>query len=105
MGRVGMLARTVRPDSRRHRPLPLLNAGAAMAPSCSIGLIYSNRPESPCFQAGDEWRLLSPTPGCYTAYELSLSPWGIMAWGATPRSSRLQSGEMSHCYSLNAPRI
>jgi hypothetical protein len=27
--------------------------------------------------------------------ELRLSPWGIMAWGATPRSSRLQPGEMS----------
>ena len=25
----------------------------------------------------------------------SLSPWGIMAWGTTPRSSRLQPGEMS----------
>jgi hypothetical protein len=34
-------------------------------------------------------------PGCYTLRELWLSPWGIMAWGATPRSSRLQPGEMS----------
>ena len=29
-------------------------------------------------------------------HELWLSPWGIMAWGATPKSSRIQSGEMSH---------
>jgi hypothetical protein len=36
-----------------------------------------------------------PTPGCYTACELWLSPWGIMAWGTTPGSSRFQPGEMS----------
>ena len=31
----------------------------------------------------------------YTACELRLSPWGIMAWGATPGSSRFPPGEMS----------
>jgi hypothetical protein len=33
--------------------------------------------------------------------EFGLSPWGVMAWGATPRSSRLQPGEMSLLYSSN----
>jgi putative transposase len=51
-----------------------------------------NRPESPWLQPGDEWPLVIPMPGCYPLYELWLSPWGIMAWGTTPGSSRLQPG-------------
>jgi hypothetical protein len=39
---------------------------------------------------GDEWPLEISTSGCSTARELSLSPWGIMAWRATASSPRLQ---------------
>jgi transposase len=54
------------------------------------------RQKAPPLRAGDEWPLVISTPGCYTARELSLSPWGIMAWGTTPRSPRLSAVGICH---------
>ena len=81
-------------NSGRHaEALPLLEEAVRLDTSSGNAWHFLGVTEigqkAPGFNQGMNGPLPISTPGCYTTGELWLSPWGIMAWSATPRSPRL----------------